>query len=103
MGATYKANCNDLRNSKTFDMYAELRKKNCIVDIFDPHVQLSKYKNVKFVTKLSKQYYDGIIIAVDHNLFKKMGIKKIFSLGKKNIKVFDIKGLFPKYRNILHI
>ena len=27
MGATYKANCNDLRNSKTFDMYSELKKK----------------------------------------------------------------------------
>ena len=75
MGATYKANCNDLRNSKTFDMYSELKKKNCLVDIFDPYVKLSRYKNIKFITKPFKRYYDGIIIPVEHDYFKKMGSK----------------------------
>ena len=103
MGATYKANCNDLRNSKTFDMYSELKKKNCLVDIFDPHIKLSRYKNIKFITKPFKRYYDGIIIPVEHNYFKKMGIKNILRLGKKNSKVFDIKGLFSEDKNVLHV
>ena len=49
------------------------------------------------------KYYDGIIISVDHLFFKKMGIKKILSFGKKNCKIFDIKSLFPANKNIIHL
>ena len=82
-------------------MYSELKKKNCLVDIFDPYVKLSRYKNIKFITKPFKRYYDGIIIPVEHDYFKKMGIKNILRLGKKNSKVFDIKGLFSEDKNVL--
>ena len=41
-------------------------------------------------------FYDLIIIAVPHNLFKKIGIKKIRKFGKSNSKLYDIKRLFNK-------
>ena len=37
MGLTFKENCKDTRNSKIFDMIRIL-KKNCRVNIYDPHV-----------------------------------------------------------------
>ena len=103
MGATYKANCNDLRNSKSFDIYKELQKKRCSVDIYDPNVKISNFNSINFVYRPKIKYYDGIIISVDHLFFKKMGIKKILSFGKKNCKIFDIKSLFPANKNIIHL
>jgi len=103
MGATYKANCNDLRNSKSFDLRSELLKKKCKVDIYDPHVELVSYNKIKFIKKLNKNYYDGIIISVDHSSFKNMGYKKISSVGKKGCKIFDIKNIFPPKKNIIQL
>ena len=103
MGATYKADCNDLRNSKSFDIYRELLKKKCYVDIYEPNIKILKFNNRKFIKKPKYNYYDGIVISVDHMVFKKMGLKKTLSFGKKNCKIFDIKNIFPKKSNIIHI
>jgi len=103
MGATYKANCNDLRNSKSFDLRSELLKKKCKVDIYDPNIELVSYNRVKFTKKPNKNYYDGIIISVDHSFFKNMGHKKISSFGRKDCKIFDIKKIFPPKKNIIQL
>ena len=103
MGATYKADCNDLRNSKSFDIYRGLLKKKCYVDIYEPNIKILKFNNRKFIKKPKYNYYDGIVISVDHLVFKKMGLKKILSFGKRNCKIFDIKNIFPKKSNIIHI
>ena len=36
MGFTFKENCSDVRNSKVYDLYNLLIKKNNSVDIYDP-------------------------------------------------------------------
>ena len=46
MGATYKADCNDIRNSKSLSLYMLLKKKGCKVSIFDPYVENSDIKNL---------------------------------------------------------
>ena len=46
--------------------------------------------------KLEKNTYDGIIIAVAHEIFKNMGIETISDLCKKNRVIYDLKYLFPK-------
>lgn len=103
MGATYKANCNDLRNSKSFDVSRELLKKNCKVEVYEPNVDIDYFNKLKFVKKPLKNYYDGIIISVDHSVFKKMGYKKILSFGKKDCKILDIKNIFPLNKNIIRL
>ena len=103
MGATYKANCNDLRNSKSFDVSRELLKKNCKVEVYEPNVDIDYFNKLKFVKKPLKNYYDGIIISVDHSIFKKMGYKKILSFGKKDCKILDIKNIFPLNKNIIRL
>ena len=103
MGATYKANCNDLRNSKSFEVYKELLKKKCIIDFYEPNVSSSTHKKIKFIKKTKKNNYDGILILVDHLIFKKMGIEKISSYGKNDCKILDLKNIFGKRDNILHL
>tara|TARA_B100000965_G_C19601690_1_gene763142 strand:+ start:3193 stop:4467 length:1275 start_codon:yes stop_codon:yes gene_type:complete len=103
MGATYKANCNDLRNSKSLEIFKILKKRNYKIDIYDPNINKKKIKNFKFVKNPRKKFYDGIIISVDHAIFKKMGYKKILTYGKKNCKIFDIKNLFPNKKNMIYL
>lgn len=103
MGATYKADCNDIRNSKSFDICKTLKRKKCRVDLYDPNVDLLQKDGFRFIKKIKKNYYDGIIISVDHLKFKKMGFKKILSYGKSSCKIFDIKNIFTAQKEIVHI
>ena len=97
LGITFKENCRDVRNSKVFDMVDLLSKKKHLVHIFDPLAKkiFNSYskkiilkKNIKF------NFYDGIIIAVAHNFFVKMGINKIKKYGTKDLFIYDIKNIF---------
>ena len=53
MGATYKANCNDLRNSKSLEIF-QILKKNCEVHIFDPNVDKKNVGKIKFLKNRKK-------------------------------------------------
>lgn len=101
LGATFKSNIPDYRNSKAISLYKLLIKKNK-VDIFDPLIDAAKFfkdEKIKMIKKIKKNYYDIVIISVQHNKIKKMGIKKIFSFGKKNFLFFDIFDLFQSKIN----
>ena len=101
LGATFKSNIPDYRNSKAISLYKLLIKKNK-VDIFDPLIDAAKFfkdEKIKMIKKIKKNYYDIVIISVQHNKIKKMGIKKIFIFGKKNFLFFDIFDLFQSKNN----
>ncbi len=104
MGLTFKENCPDLRNSGVSSVIKNLKKKNCILDFYDPLVSskyIQKIYGKKSIKKLINYKYDGIIIAVAHDEFKKMGIRRIVRLGKKNQVIFDLKSIFDKkYTNL---
>ncbi|MBD1146485.1 nucleotide sugar dehydrogenase [Pelagibacterales bacterium SAG-MED28] len=98
LGITFKENCNDIRNSKAFELYNFFKKKNKIY-VYDPIVdkqQIDKLYNIKIEKNFKKKYYDIIIIAVPHNKIKKFTINYLRSLGNKNLKIIDIKSIFPK-------
>ena len=100
MGFSFKENTDDIRNTRVADLVYFLNKKNKIrnVEIFDPnvdHTEVKKFYNLKLIKKIKKKY-DGIVIAVRHNNFKKLGLKKIKSYLKKDGMIFDIKYTFEK-------
>ncbi len=103
MGATYKANCSDLRNSKSLEIFEILKKKKYEVHFFDPNVNKKNTGKIKFIKNPKKNFYDGIIISVDHMIFKKMGCNTIKDYGKKNCKVFDVKNLFPNQTGLIRL
>ena len=95
LGATFKENCPDYRNSKVIEIYDLLKKNEFKVDVFDPWIDNSKFKKENdFMTleKLDESFkYDIIILAVGHNEFRKIDPKKFLI---KNGLVFDIKGFY---------
>ena len=98
MGLTFKENCPDIRNSKVFDLVKQLKKSRAKVSVYDPWVnnKIHKLNGVSLVKKPIKNNYDCIILAVAHNFFKKMGIRKIKNFTKKNHIIFDLKYIFPE-------
>jgi len=104
MGFSFKENCQDIRNTRVIDIVHSLKRRNCLVDVYDPLVNkrecLKNYK-VRLIDYPKYSKYDSIILAVSHSKFKKIGISKIRKFGKKNSIIFDIKGLFnKKYTNL---
>jgi UDP-N-acetyl-D-galactosamine dehydrogenase len=97
MGLTFKENCPDIRNTKVVDVIEELKGFNCVLDVYDPLVSVDDAKfeyGIELITDLCKDQYDAIVIAVSHQQFKEMGIEKIYSFGKKNHIIFDLKYVF---------
>ena len=99
MGLTFKENCTDIRNSGIESVIKELKKFDCDLDLYDPWAdkeEIKKTYNVYPSSQLSKNTYDGVIIAVAHKKFKSMGVKFISNLCKKNHVIYDLKYLFSK-------
>ena len=97
MGLTFKENCADIRNSGVKSLFDNLKKFNCILDLYDPWTSIKDVKkiyNVKPLKSLIRRNYDGIVIAVAHDIFKVKGIDFIQDLCKKNKVIYDLKNLF---------
>jgi len=94
LGATFKENCPDLRNSKVVDVYKELNEFGFQVDVFDPEadaaVFLEEYGFDK-LKEISNNEYEVVILAVAHDSFKTIDPKDL--IVKEGI-VFDVKGLY---------
>ncbi len=100
LGITYKANCNDIRNSKSIVILNKLLSKKYSVDVFDPFLTSFKIglkKKYNILKKMPfKKKYDLIIIAVDHNFFKSININILKRMCKNNSSIFDIKNIYPE-------
>ena len=97
MGLTFKENCADIRNSGVQSVIKELKKYDCSIDLYDNWVDSQEINTMYDIlpkSTLNKNTYDSIILAVAHDEFKKMGIKTIFNLCKKNHIIYDLKYLF---------
>ena len=91
LGFTFKENCKDVRNTRVFEIYKNLKLKNINVDIFDPLVDqkdVYKYYKIKLLSKLPKNKYNLILIAVGHKNFKR--IKNKYFSGSL---LFDLKSI----------
>lgn len=87
MGASFKENCSDIRNSKAIELYLKLKELNIEVEIFDNIVNendVRQLHQIKLLNTPKNAYYDGIIIAVPHRHFVNIGINKIQKFGKDN-------------------
>ena len=91
LGMTFKENCPDIRNSRVIDVVDELKDFGCKVDVTDPWADSAEVKH-EYGFDLVKEYnlddYDCIVIAVDHNEFKKLNLKGHL--------VYDIKNIYPE-------
>ncbi len=102
MGFTFKENCSDIRNTKIADVVKITSKYFKNVDIYDPMADYNEVKEIYKMKLLSKpkiNYYDSIIILVNHNIFIKTGLKSILKYAKKNSLIYDFKNIFNIEKN----
>jgi len=101
MGATFKENVSDIRNSKVADVVKELKSFSLHVDIIDPYAesaQLIHEYGFGLVTETQNDY-DAVIVTVPHESFKSWGDKDFASITHQGALIADLKGLF---RNKIH-
>lgn len=97
MGFTFKGDCPDVRNTKVVEIIKELKDFNVQVDVYDSWADTQEVEHeygIKLLNELEEGVYDGIILAVDHDETKAMGIDAIRKLGKKRHVVYDVKYVF---------
>jgi len=73
LGFTFKPNCPDIRNTKVFNLFLELRKFCPNIDILDPHVdeyQVEREFGIKVTNEPRSQQYDIIVKCVKHTEFE---------------------------------
>jgi UDP-N-acetyl-D-galactosamine dehydrogenase len=99
LGIAFKENCNDIRNSKVFDIIKNFEEYDIKTTIFDPLVLpiLVKKNQIKnFNNTYKKNKYDAIVLAVNHKEFKTFKYKENL---KKNSVLYDVKRVL-KNKNI---
>jgi UDP-N-acetyl-D-galactosamine dehydrogenase len=102
MGATFKEDVSDIRNSKVIDIVNELKSYQVHVDIIDPHAdsdEMNHEYGVPLISSASNEY-DAIIVAVNHKEYIGLNENYFKSLMKENKGIFvDVKGI---YKNQIH-
>ena len=97
MGATFKEDVSDIRNTKVIDIVTELKSYQMAVDIVDPHAnseEMEKEYGVSLIQQPSNNY-DAIIVAVNHHAYLDLTETYFKSLFKEGKGVFiDVKGIY---------
>lgn len=96
LGATFKENVSDIRNSKVADVVKELQSFSVNVDVHDPHASSDEVMHEYGfgLTEINGTDYDAVILAVSHDKFKEMDEEYLLSITKPHAVVYDLKGLF---------
>ncbi len=96
MGATFKENVSDIRNSKVVDIVKELHSFGVNVDVTDPHADPEEVKEVYGFELKEKNgtNYDAIIVAVSHAEFAELDESYFIDLLNPEGLLVDIKGVY---------
>jgi len=98
LGLAFKENCPDLRNTRVVDIADALKGYNARVDIWDPWVdptQAHHEYGIDLITP-GEGEYDGIVIAVGHDEFRRLGAAGIRRYGKPEAVLYDVKYVLPR-------
>jgi UDP-N-acetyl-D-galactosamine dehydrogenase len=98
MGATFKENVSDIRNSKVADVVKELQSFFLNVDVVDPYADSEELKHEYGfgLTEKAGDGYDAVIVTVCHQPYANLDETYFESISKPNAIIADLKGT---YRN----
>ena len=102
MGATFKEDVSDIRNSKVIDVVNELKSFQVKVDLVDPHASSAEMEHEYGVALTAKPTndYDAIIVAVNHKEYTLLREEDFRAMMKDDLGVFvDVKGIFKNKIN----
>ena len=101
LGASFKANCNDIRNSRAIDVASILNKQSNEVEIYDPLVtyEVSLKDGLSItsdVTQFKPNSFDIIALLVPHDEFLH-DVEALFAkLLNPNGMVYDFPNCLPR-------
>ncbi len=96
MGATFKENVSDIRNSKVADVVKELKSFSLNVHVTDPHAESGELKHeygFGLTADLANDY-DAVLVTVPHNDYKKLDDAYFAGITKPTAVIADLKGIF---------
>ena len=96
MGATFKENVEDIRNSKIVDVIRELKSYHLTVDIVDPYASSEEFNHeygYELATKIGSGY-DAVIMAVMHKEYVSLEPAYFNTISGDRPVFIDIKGMF---------
>jgi UDP-N-acetyl-D-galactosamine dehydrogenase len=98
LGFTFKENCTDVRNTRVIDIVRELESYQAKVSICDPWAEPEHVKHeygiiTSDILSDGSLKYDAVILAVAHEEFNKLNIRKLVN---KNSVIYDVKGVLSK-------
>ncbi len=96
MGATFKEDVMDIRNSRIADVIKELNSFSLKVDVTDPHADSEELKEeygFELVKEIGKNY-DAVIVAVGHKQYKDLTEDYFASILSDKGIIVDVKGMF---------
>jgi len=106
LGATFKENVHDMRNTRVTEVVQELENNGVNVTVYDPCVDPSELQqfNMRAVKNpfVTKEKFDAVVLAVPHRMFLDMPPESYFSLmrnGGKPAVFVDIKGVYRDAAN----
>ncbi len=98
MGATFKENVSDIRNSKVADVIKELKSFSLNVHVTDPHAESDEVKHeygFELMSEIANDY-DAVMITVPHSAYKEFDDAYFAGITKPKAMIADLKGI---YRN----
>jgi UDP-N-acetyl-D-galactosamine dehydrogenase len=94
MGATFKENVSDIRNSKVVDVIKALKDFSVQVEVTDPYADGEEFHHeygIDLTQNIAKDY-DAVIVAVNHDKFASYDEAYFKSILKHDGILVDIKG-----------
>lgn len=105
MGATFKENVADIRNSKVVDVIRELESFGVKVEVVDPHASSDQVKHeygFELTPAIGKDY-DAVIVAVNHEEYLDKPETYFQELCKAKGVFVDVKGVYKgKIKNLTY-
>jgi UDP-N-acetyl-D-galactosamine dehydrogenase len=98
MGATFKENVTDIRNSKVSDIIKELKSYSVNVEVVDPHAdseELHHEYGFGLTGKIGKGY-DAVIVAVNHQEYLDLDESYFRSILSEGGVLVDVKGIYRR-------
>ncbi|MBS1590732.1 MAG: nucleotide sugar dehydrogenase [Bacteroidetes bacterium] len=98
MGATFKENVTDIRNSKVADVVNALKSYHLKVEVTDSFADSNELQH-EYGFSLTKEItnnYDAVIVTVPHKPYLELNDAYFASITKNNALMVDLKGI---YRN----
>ncbi len=98
MGATFKENVSDIRNSKVADVVKELKSFSLNVQVTDPHAESDEVKH-EYGFELDSNIgndYDAVLITVPHQAYRNLDDAYFAGITKPKALIADLKGTYRK-------